>query len=549
MTDTTRNPRGLRRAALALTALALLVAAIAGLGAGSAAAKQGRGRGDSHFRHHAPSFPGHPSWPGGGNPGNGNWPGGGGSTLPGAGVPVPGQDTSLDPTELQPPAISVLKNSGNLAAGSIFVAPKITTAGTPGQQGPEIVDNQGRPIFFQPVDLPYQASDFRVQQYRGQPVLTYDVGQSTGGPGHSSGEDVILNQHYQQIATVSAGNGLAADQHEFRLTADGTALITSYHAVPYDLSPYGGPVNGQVYDGVAQEIDIATGKVVFQWDSLSHVPLSDSYIPVPTDPNTPWDYFHINAVNPDTDGNLLISGRGVSTIFKVDHHTGAIIWRLGGKESDFQLGPGVQFVGQHNALPETGEPNTIRIFDNGNGGGPATGLPSRIIDVKLDTKAKTATLAASVQHPDGLIANSQGNAQRLPGGHLFVGWGSVGRFSEFDSAGNLLWDGQAPAGYDTYRAYRSPWVGEPTTDPTAEATGTGGGNVTVNAIWNGATEVDHWVVLAGSHQWDLRPVGSADWNGLDTTIDAHTHSPYVEVVAVDDHGHTIGRSQAVAVSD
>ena len=112
MTDTTRNPRGLRRAALALTAFALLVAAIAGLGAGSAAAKQGRGGGDSHFRHHAPSFPGHPGWPGGGNPGNGGWPGGGGSTLPGAGVPVPGQDTSLDPTELQPPPITVLKKRG-----------------------------------------------------------------------------------------------------------------------------------------------------------------------------------------------------------------------------------------------------------------------------------------------------------------------------------------------------------------------------------------------------------------------------------------------------
>ena len=94
-----------------------------------------------------------------------------------------------------------------------------------------------------------------------------------------------------------------------------------------------------------------------------------------------------------------------------------------------------------------------------------------MIDVRLDTKAKTATLVSSVQHPDGLIANSQGNAQRLPYGHLFVGWGSVGRFSEFDSGGNLLWDGQVPAGYDTYRAYRSPWVGEPTTDPTAEAEG------------------------------------------------------------------------------
>ena len=537
MSDTTRKPRRLRRGALALTGLALLLATAAGLGTGSALANSHGSAHQSRFGDQGGAW-NHPS------PANG-W----GHPSPPNDYPVPGTDYSITPADLQPPPISVLRTSPNLAAGSIFVAPKITTAGTPGQQGPEIVDNQGRPIFFQPVDLPYQGTDFRVQQYQGQPVLTYDVGQSTGGPGHSSGEDVILNSHYQQIATVSAGNGLAADQHEFRLTSDGTALITSYHAVPYDLSPYGGPVNGQVYDGVAQEIDIATGKVVFEWDSLSHVPLSDSYIPVPTSPSTPWDYFHINAVNPDTDGNLLISGRGVSTIFKVNHQTGAIIWRLGGKESDFKLGPGVQFNGQHNALPETGEPNTIRIFDNGNGGGPATGLPSRVIDVKLDTKAKTATLVSSVQHPDGLIANSQGNSQRLPGGHLFVGWGSVGRFSEFDSAGNLLWDGQVPTGYDTYRAYRSPWVGTPDTAPTAVADRTGSHDVSVQAIWNGATEVGRWVVLAGNHRWDLQPAGSAGWNGLDTTISAHTRASYVEVAALDDSGRVIGRSQPVQVSD
>ena len=526
MTDTTRNPRKLRRAALALTALALLVAATAGLGTGSAAAHSHRSAHESRF-------------------GGGDF-GGGHPSAPNV-YPVPGVDYSTAPDALQPPAISVLKTSPNLAPGAIFVAPKITGA-VSGQQGPEIVDNEGRPIFFQPVTAPYTAGDFRAQQYRGQPVLTYDVGQSTGGPGHSEGTDVILNQHYQQIATVSAGNGYKADQHEFDLTPQGTALITIYHQVPYDLSSLGGPSNGSVLDGIVEEIDVATGKVLFEWHSLGHVPLTDSHQPVPTSAATPYDYFHINSVNLDTDGNLLISARHTWTVYKVDHQTGNIIWRLGGKESDFQLGPGVAFAWQHNALPEVGQPNTIRIFDNESNGAPV--LPaSRIIDVHLDLKAKTATLVNSVQHPDGLSAPSQGNAQRLPGGHLFVGWGALGRFSEFDSGGNLLWDGQVPAGYDTYRAYRSPWVGEPDTDPTAEATSSGGGNVTVNAIWNGATEVDRWVVLAGSHRWDLRPAGSADWDGLDTTIVAHTHSPYVEVVALDDHGHAIGRSQAVQVSD
>jgi hypothetical protein len=387
-----------------------------------------------------------------------------------------------------------------------------------------------------------------VQQYQGQPVFTFGVGQSTGGPGHSSGVDVILNQHYQQIASVSAGNGLAADQHEFRLTNNGTALITTYHAVPYDLTPYGGPANRQVEDSVAQEISVATGKVLWEWDALKHVPLADSFSPVPTDPNTAWDFFHMNAVNPDTDGNILISGRAVSAVYKVSHQTGNIIWQLGGKESTFTLGAGAKFNGQHNALPETGQPNVYRIFDNGNGGGPATGLPSRVIDVKIDPTAKTAILLSAVQHPEGLIANSQGSGQRLPNGNLFVGWGSVGRFSEFDPSGNLLWDGQVPAGYDTYRAYRSPWVGEPLTDPTAVATRVDPTHVDVDSVWNGATEVDRWLILSGQSQGHLHPVGLVDWDGLATQSQVRTSDPYVKIIALDSDGDVNGSSDLVTVN-
>ncbi len=535
--DTRTSTRPSRRLPIAVLSVALLIAALA-VAAASAAAHS-RGGNDRGDQWHPQSWPSHgharsSQSHGGQQPPN---------------VTVPGIDTSVDAQDLAPTPIDVLENGDGTAAGDIFTAPKIVTAGTPGQQGPEIVDNEGDPFFFLPIDLPYQATDFRVQQYRGKPVLTFDVGQSTGGPGHSSGVDVILNQHYQQIATVSAGNGLTADQHEFRLTDDGTALITSYHAVPYDLTPYGGPANGQVFDGVAQEIDIATGKVVWQWDSLDHVPLSDSYIPVPTSPSTPWDYFHINAVNPDTDGNILISGRGVSTVFKVRHNaSGNIIWRLGGKESTFDLGAGVQFNGQHNALPETGHPNTYRIFDNGNGGGPATGNPSRIIDVKLNTSNDTATLAGSVQHPDGLISTSQGNAQRLSNGDLFVGWGSAGRLSEFDGSGNLVWDGQVPTGYDTYRDYRSPWVGKPLTDPTVTASRTDPTHVDLHAIWNGATEVDRWLVLSGPNRGHLHPVGLLDWDGLNTEATVRTSDANVEVVALDADGNAIGRSDLVPVS-
>lgn len=218
MSETTTKPRWLRRGATALAGLSLLLATAVGLSANSVAARGDRRAQRSSF-------------------GNGA----GGDAGPPNDYPVPGIDYPTGPTGLQPPAVGILKTSPQLAPGSIFIAPKpgVGTTTLSGQEGPEIVDNEGRPIYFQPINPPYTATDFRVQQYRGQPVLTYDVGQSTGGPGHSEGEDVILNSHYQQIATVSAGNGLKADQHEFDLTPQGTALITSYHQVPYDLSSVG----------------------------------------------------------------------------------------------------------------------------------------------------------------------------------------------------------------------------------------------------------------------------------------------------------------------
>ncbi len=228
---------------------------------------------------------------------------------------------------------------------------------------------------------------------------------------------------------------------------------TSYDKVAFDLSPAGGPADGQIVDGVVQEIDVASGRVLFEWHSLGHVPLSDSYLPV----QSPYDYFHINAVNIDTDGNLLISCRGTWTVYKVERHSGQIIWRLGGRRSDFKLGPGGAFTGQHNALA-AGE-NTVRIFDNGNDGTTRTEPESRVIWIHVDPQSKTATLEKAIQHPQHLYATSQGNAQALANGDTFVGWGSDGRISEFDPQGDLLFNAGVPGA--TYRGYRFEWSGRP----------------------------------------------------------------------------------------
>ena len=307
-----------------------------------------------------------------------------------------------------------------------------------------------------------QAANFRVQQYRGESVLTW--WQGTGvptGPGEGQGVNYVYDHAYHQIAVVAAGNGYQADLHEFRITPRGTAFITVYNHIPYDLSSLGGSANGTVIDGVAQEVDVATGKVVWEWHSIDHVPLSESQAAVPTSATAPYDYFHINAVNFDDDGDVLIDARNTWTAYKVDHRTKEIIWRQGGKSSTFALSTGdngTQTAWQHD--PEFVDSRTLRFFDNE--AAPSVLPYSRVVWIRQNPHDKTSTLVKQLVHPDKIQAGSQGNAQALDGGHTFVGWGATGRFSEFDADGNLLFDATVPTtgGWDDYRAYRFAWHGD-----------------------------------------------------------------------------------------
>jgi hypothetical protein len=443
--------------------------------------------------------------------------------------------------DLRPPPITVLRRDPSLAPGLIFLGAKDLSAGPAEQGGPLIVDDLGRPVWFKPLPAGEVASDVRVQRYEGRPVLTWWQGRSIGGAGHGDGEDVIADTSYHVIARVHAGNGYRADQHSFTLTPQGTALITAYHETRRDLSSVGGAPDGKVYDGIVQEIDVATGRVLFEWHSLDHVPLDESYEPAPQDPNRPYDYFHINSVSLDHDGNLLISSRHTWTVYDVDRQTGSILWRLGGKRSDFQLGPGVRFAWQHN--PVSAGPDALRIFDNESNGTPVE-PQSRVITVRLDPQLRTATLVQSIEHPAGLSVPSQGNSQRLPDGYLFVGWGRFGRFSEFRPDGRLAFDATLPPGYDTYRAYRFPWTGHPTTRPLAAARADGT-DTTVDAYWNGATDVARWRILGGPSRGALRPIASVAWNGLDTQVQVRTQAGWVAVAAEDAGGHVVGRSAPV----
>jgi hypothetical protein len=377
-----------------------------------------------------------------------------------AAIALIGASAALAATPTTPPPLTILTSSPFAGqGGDFFISPygdQSTYA-----NGPEIVNSQGDVVWFKAVPTGEEASDFRVQTYQGQPVLTF--WQGTGLGGLASGTDYIYNDHYQQIATVSAGNGLSADGHEFLITPWNTALILSYTTATANLTSIGGAADQTVINGVVQEINIATGQVLFQWNSEDHVPFSQSEQPLPASPSTPWDWFHINAIKLDTNGNLLIDARDTWTTYEVNPHSGNILWQLGGKDSSFKLeaapgqvldSAGEIFAWQHD--PEPLGNNTYTFFDNDSTGTPL--LPySRAVTVKLNPWTKVATLVASDNQPEGLSAASQGNAQTTPRGNLVVGWGALPYFSEFSPSGQLTFNAEFPAGVNTYRAYQFPW--------------------------------------------------------------------------------------------
>jgi hypothetical protein len=453
----------------------------------------------------------------------------------------PAIDHFVSRPDIQPPAVAVTRALGAGASRPpyIFIAPRGYTAKSVGQSGLMILDRDGQLVWFGP-PVGGTPLNFARQVYRGKPVITWSAGY-VNAVGVTFGKSYIADSSYRVIATVEAGHGAVTDLHEFSLTPHDTALIAAHRKVPADLSPLGGPAKGVVWGSVAQEIDVATGNVLFEWNSIDHVPLSESYQPLAGGTAAmPYDYFHINSVALAPDGDLIISSRNTWTVYKVAR-SGAIRWRLGGKKSDFRMGPGAVFHWQHDArMPE---PGLLTVFDNGSS--PPKEAQSRALLLHVDDKAKRVTLEHAYQHPAGLLADNQGSVQLLPDGRAFVGWGAQPYFSEFARDGRLLLDGELPLNDQSYRAFTFDWSGHPAGKPAVVVHPNPARGSAVHVSWNGATEVETWRVLAGRNQSALAAAGSQQRAGFETMISVNSKGPYFAVTAHDRAGRQIGRSATV----
>jgi hypothetical protein len=472
-------------------------------------------------------------------------------------VPPVNHTSYVSRPDLTPVGVTINKAVAFSADGQgprfIFCAPKSPLAANAGlvtirhdifppgaTPGLMILDTAGELVWFKPLPGPHDIPfNFRVQTYRGRPTLTWFQGELQGA--HGVGHYVLADDTYQVIGQVH-GTGYPCDLHEFILTPEGTALHTAYEQgiVTEDGFP--------IIVGHAQEVDVATNELLFDW---SCYPVVDPYLAYT---HQLGDYFHINSIGlwPGPERNLIVSSRNTCAVYLVDRLTKQVIWRLGGKASDFTMGPGARFYFQHDARA-LADGSGVSLFDDASHPCPEGWASGKVL--ALDTEARTATLVNRFLHTDHeLRTPSQGNCQLLPDGRHVVGWGFLPFFSVYPAAGDgvevpLILDGRFPKGADSYRTLMFDWVGRPPLSELAVAVHPSGANggLTAWVSWNGATEVVTWQVNGGSSTSVLEPLAMAERTGFETAINFNPGNATIfEVVALDITGQVLGRSSAVA---
>jgi hypothetical protein len=467
--------------------------------------------------------------------------------------------------KLHPPKLSTdgTPQTSKLASGYFMVA-TIKNLGfnqpLTGQSGPLILDKNLQPVWFDPISTNALAANLKTQTYEGKPVLSWWQGTFTGLGVTTSGEDVVVDQHYQHVATLKGADGWIISEHEMVISG-ANAWVTAYKTVPENLTQYGGSANGSVLDSAVQEYDLATGQLLYTWDALNpggvpNVPLSQSQ--QKPFPGIPWDAYHINSIQLTGNGTFLVSLRNTWSAYLVNRSTNAIEWTLSGnpKLSSFALPAKAQFQWQHDVEMHPG--SVVTVFDDHCCGyksetanGKVTFIdpsgPTRGLVLKLDQTKHTGSFVAQYTFAPNFNAGFLGNIEQLAGGNVVLGWGSQPFFSEQSKSGKTLLEAVWPKPDESYRAYMENWVGIPSFPPSG-AVRTSGGKATVYASWDGDTQVTGWRVLAGKSTSSLKTVATVSKNGFETTIPLKSTYDAYKVQALAAKGHVLGTSNAFGVA-
>lgn len=449
--------------------------------------------------------------------------------------------------DLRPPQITVnMGPAEGTRPGLVFMTPRAANPDYP--SGPLIHDMKGSVRWFLP--RPGRvSSNLEAHTFKGKPVVCWGERPPVKAPPEIFKLDpkdvffVCFDQSYRELFKLRmVGDDVGTDLHELKITKRNTALLLGWRTVKRDLSSVGDTPSSTIIDAVVQEIDLDTGKLLLNWSALDHIPLSDSMFQLPISREA-WDPYHPNSISIASDGNLLVSMRHTSAIYKLDRKTGKILWTFGGKSSDFKVERPDTFYFQHDAQPLGG--GKVLLFDNGATFTDRRADFSRIMTFQLDGKTRRARLLSSIVHEPAILAVSQGNARPTENGNIFVGWGNRENFSEYTPEGQQVYDAQVPGNaYQSYRVLKGEWVGKPSGRPKVVAD-TLRGRTLIWVSWNGATEVARWQVLGGNAARTLRRLGSGRYEGFETRLDVAATPRVLRVQAVDREGKVLASSALI----
>lgn len=270
-----------------------------------------------------------------------------------------------------------------------------------------------------------------------------------------------------------------------------------------------------------------------------------------------WNYFHINSVDKNEEGDYLISARCYSAIFKISGKTGKVLWQLGGGHgrSSFTVDDDASFAYQHDArfVSRNGHTEVISLHDNSAFNSPQVALRncSTARYIEIDHTSRTAKSLRAFPAPYGITGASQGNVQSLPNGNTFVNWGQGGAITEYTDDGQVVFhaflDSEPSRHVQSYRGFRFDWVGRPSEPPAIVATRRKQGVTRLYVSWNGDTVVKTWQFRV-SYQGKEVELGRPR-NGFETSASYDGPVDWVYAVAFNKDGREVGRTRSVVPED
>ena len=314
-----------------------------------------------------------------------------------------------------------------------------------------IFDNSGNPVWYTRTESNDERRDFK-KQPNGWITMMVRRGYGADTPGFAA-----FDENFNYVKSFRAANGCETDEHELLVRGDGSYFLIGLRDTTVDMSQYitGGNKRAVIKETSLQAFS-ADDRLLWEWPALKHFNILDATIDKEELRNAQFRFPHMNSIDIDTDGHVVLSSRVISEVTKINMETREIIWRLGGENNQFIFvnDPMNGFQGQH-SVRVTGE-NRYLLFDNGYQRSPNV---SRAVEYELDTEAMTATLIWAYQ--DGIYAYYMGNVQRLPNGNTLINWaiGSQPKLTEVRPDGNVAFEMNFKNNYECYRVHRCPWQG------------------------------------------------------------------------------------------